>query len=346
MIVGLTHSSEGIAILDSNRVKGKISTGYAPMEGPNKGNHPVAAGHFRVMQSVVETLKFGGKEEQVTKWKLWTAMQERLEQLSGSKMPTVLSFLSMYKTPEEMWDSNLSKFGLTGLQCRSNGYGTVAKMLKMKGDERLWVEREFGDFKGCMHEKCPDFISGACSVQGSLKIFPVFDPSTEPYRFDTKSVYVIKEIESMLNKIYNMSKISHSCLEKEHGRSLPFDGLFGFKFHLFHKKKRIGGKEVFVTDLVPSDETSLAIMGPIKRVLSKNHKAALTGGPQTSVLSIAADTHDNSPSDDFKMISSPTDEVYDESIIAQATVETAAQEKAAAEKAKAEMMDKLLEIGG
>lgn len=340
MIVGLTHTQEKVAIQDEFRFKGKISTGFAPGEGPNKQNYPVACGFFRVLNSVIETKEFKGKVFQDTSWKLWVEMQKRLETLCGNiAMPSIVSFVSMFKTPEEMWDSNLSKFSASGLACRSNGYGTPAKMLVQEGDDRQWVNRKFGDFDGCMHETCPDFVSGACKPYGILKLFPLFDPSVEPYKYETKSAYVIKEIEGMLNRIYNLSQISHKCKQEEAGRELQFDGLFGLKFHLVHKKKKLGGKDVFISEVVPSEETSRVIMDPIKRVMSRNFKASLAGGAQVSLLGMS---NSSQSQESTNFVTYQQEEVVDEVILANVEEAKAKSEAQESVKNQEELINRLV----
>ena len=54
MIFGLTHTEDGELDNKVTKYRGKISTGFGPKEGPNKENHPVAAGYFMAMNEVTK----------------------------------------------------------------------------------------------------------------------------------------------------------------------------------------------------------------------------------------------------------------------------------------------------
>jgi hypothetical protein len=75
----------------------------------------------------------------------------------------------------------------------------------------------------------------------------------------------------------------------ESGKELPFDGLFGAMLELRIRKARSGGNDVFVVDVLPSQEFSSSIMEPIKRGIARNNAAAMSiGGSSMSLLQSAS----------------------------------------------------------
>ena len=81
MIKGLTHELDGTPNR-TTRYRGKISTGFAPGEGPNKAKHPIAAGFFRMLKEVTRTVKVGKGQEAIKEWVL-------NEELNCQVMPIV-----------------------------------------------------------------------------------------------------------------------------------------------------------------------------------------------------------------------------------------------------------------
>jgi len=278
LIKGLTHNEEG----DLNKVtiyKGKISTGYAPNEPPNSNNYPMACGFFRMLRETVKTERVGPKKiETITKkWVLNEVAQKALEKdlPKPNNTPRRIKIISLFKTPQEMWESSLSMYSNTdGLLCKSQGAGTVAKNLKFGSNgEREWVDRD------CLYHGCPDFKGGKCKPMGMLKCFPAVDMATNPYRFETRSINTIIGIESALQDLWNLLRAAHSVKEMEAGKQLSFDGFFGMEMYLIHRKKKSGGRDVFVTELKPTEKFNDLVMEPIKRGLANNaSKSQMIGG--------------------------------------------------------------------
>ena len=285
MIRGLTHGSDGI-LNHVTRYRGKISTGYGPKEPPNMENHPVACGFFRVLKEVTETQRIGASQKEVVikKWVLNQKIQEALEKVNNSKTPRLLEFVCLHHSPEDIWSSSLAMFsGTEGLICRSTGEGTKADYLTFEGQNRVWTERSFNGKAGCAYKSCPDFCSGKCKPLGLMKIFPVSDLSTMPYRFETRSINTIVGIESSLNDLWMLLKAAHSIKQMEAEKPLPFDGFFGVKLFLVHRKVKSGGREVFITDLFPTPDFNTMVMEPIKRGLEKKKNSALLTGAAGSI---------------------------------------------------------------
>lgn len=292
MIKGLTHNQDGVLNM-VEKFRGKISAGYAPGEGPNKKNYPIAAGFFRMLKEITETTRTGATETQVVikRWILNEPIQKKLEKTLNNKMPRRIELVSFYKTPEEMWDSCLAMFSTSeGLMCKSHGQGTNARQLTFSPDgDRLWIDRLFDGQKGCTHEKCPDFISKKCKPLGMLKCFPVVDLAPNPYRFETRSINTIIGIESSLAKYWNLLNVAHAIKEREAGKSLKFDGFFGIKIYLVHKKMKSGGRDIFISELLSTKSFEDEIMEPIKRGLAmKSEQAKIKGSNESlSLLEMA-----------------------------------------------------------
>jgi hypothetical protein len=64
----------------------------------------------------------------------------------------------------------------------------------------------------------------------------------------------------------------------EEKKQLPFDGFFGAKLLLVHRKVKSGGREVFITDLYPSADFNASVMEPLKRALEKKSQMAVLAG--------------------------------------------------------------------
>ena len=182
-------------------------------------------------------------------------------------------------------------FNDDGLACKSHGKGTPAKQLIYDAaGERQWAFREFDGIPGCIANKCPDYIAKKCKPHGNMKCFPSIDLAPNPYRFETTSVNTIVGIESALSKLWHLLAAAHTVKSLESGKDIPFEGFFGMKLFLVHKKIKSGGRDVFITDLLPSKEFTQIVMEPIKRGILKNVSAAkLAGGAgSVSLLSDAA----------------------------------------------------------
>lgn len=293
MIKGLTHNDDGVLNM-VEKYRGKISAGYAPGEGPNKQKHPVAAGFFRVLKEITETKRIGSSESTVVikSWVLNEKIQARLEKtLNSNKMPRRIELVSLYKTADEMWESCLAMFSSSeGLMCKSHGVGTNARQLTFTPDgDRLWIDREFDGVKRCPYERCPDYISKKCKPLGLLKCFPTVDLTPNPYRFESRSLNTVIGIESSLAKLWNLLNVAHAIKQKEANKSLKFDGFFGAKLYLIHKKIKSGGRDVFISDLLPTESFIADVMEPIKRGLDmKSKQAKLTASTETvSLLELA-----------------------------------------------------------
>ena len=292
MIKGLTHNQDGVLNM-VEKYRGKISAGYAPNEGPNKKNYPVAAGFFRILKEITTTDRVGASQTVVVNrsWTLNETVQKALEKTISSTTPRRIELVSFHKTPEEMWDSCLALFSTSeGLMCKSHGKDTNARQLTFTPDgDRLWIDRYFDGQKGCAHEECPDFKSKKCKPLGMLKCFPVIDLAPNPYRFETRSINTIIGIESSLVKYWNLLNVAHAIKEKEAGKSLKFDGFFGVKMYLVHKKIKSGGRDVFISELRSTKTFEDEIMEPIKRGLAmKSKQAKITGSDESlSLLEMA-----------------------------------------------------------
>jgi len=277
LIKGLTHDDSG-ALNMIEKYRGKISTGYAPGEGPNKKNHPVAAGFFRILKEITETKRVGNSDAQVVikSWKLNDSIQKKLETTLKSKMPRRIELVSFYQTIDEMWESCLAMFSSSeGLMCKSHGEGTNARQLTFTPDgDREWVDRIFNGKKGCPYKQCPDYISKKCKPLGMLKCFPIIDLTPNPYRFETRSLNTIMGIESSLTKLWNLLNVAHAIKQKEANSLLKFDGFFGAKMYLIHKKIKSGGRDVFISELLPTQSFIDEVMEPIKRGLDMKSKQA------------------------------------------------------------------------
>jgi hypothetical protein len=285
MIEGLTHKN-GV-INQSTKYKGKISTGFGPGEGPNKANHPIPCGYFRMLKEITINDRIGGKDITRKEWKLNEDIQKKLEQsLGDSKTPRKLDFICLFSEPSQLWESCLAMYSSAdGLLCRGHGDGTKAKQLKTETGKRVWCDRD------CKYKECPDFIKGDCKEIGLMKVFPLIDISTNPYRFETRSVYTISGIEASLDKLWNLAKAAHIVKRFESKKDIPFEGLFGLQFSLIHKKTKGGGRDIFITDIIPTPETAAAIMQPIQRGIHLNQTAALTAGTESFSL-LNADIED------------------------------------------------------
>ncbi len=304
MIVGVTHNNDG-DIHSITKYRGKISTGFGPKEGPNKENHPVAAGFFRMLKETTVTRRIGASQQPVTvkEWVINQDVQKKLEESMGNQTPRRIEIVCLHKTIEEMWDSHLAMYSSTeGLICRSNGKGTVARFLTFdKSGERLWVDREFNGVKGCPFEDCPDYQAGKCKAAGLLKCFPAIDLAPNPYRFETRSINTIIGIESTLNELKSLLMSAHAVKQYEAKKDLPFDGFFGAKLYLVHRKIKSGGRQVYITDIVPTQEFTTMVMEPIKRGLLKKTELAMIPGSGDALTMIESKPGDEIIDDNFIM---------------------------------------------
>lgn len=287
MIRGMTHGVDGV-LNHVTKYRGKISTGYGPKEAPNNENHPVACGFFRMLKEINETQTIGASKKVVVikRWITNQIAQEALiKQNKDSKTPRLLEFVCLHHSPEDIWESCMAMFsGTDGLLCRSNGEGTPAKFLTFgEGGARIWIDRKFNNKPGCAYKNCPDFCSGKCKPLGLLKVFPTCDLSTMPYRFETRSINTIIGLESYLKDLWTLLNAAHTIRQIEAGEKLPFDGFFGAKLCLVHRKIKSGGREVFVTDLFPTADFNTLVMEPIKRGLEQKKNMAMIAGAAGSM---------------------------------------------------------------
>jgi hypothetical protein len=294
VIVGMTHNEDGV-VNNVTKYKGKISTGYEPNEAPNTRNSPMAAGFYRMMKEVVKNQRIGTSQEIVSikDWILNTEVQKELEKYNNNNpQPKRLEIYSLVKTSGEMWESFLAKFSKTdGLLCKSHGTGTIAKQLKIgPNGERKWEDR-FANEGNCPFQDCPDFKEGKCKQMGMMKCFPTIDLNPNPYRFETRSINTIVGIESTFINLETLLKAAHMVKQIEAGKQLPYDGFFGAKMFLIHRKIKSGGRDVFISDLTPTPDFTDSVMEPIKRGLSTRSKQSrmIGGAGSVSLLGEASE---------------------------------------------------------
>lgn len=285
MITGMTHNENGEPI-KIVKYKGKISTGYAPKEPPNTENHPVACGFFRMMKEIVKNQRIGTAQKIVAikDWVINEEVQKKIEAAcNNTPQPRRVEIYCLDPLPESQWESYLAKYSSTdGLLCKSHGRGTVAKYLTISGDKRKWEDR-FADKGGCPFEDCPDFKDGKCKQMGLMKCYPTVDLSPNPYRFETRSINTIIGFESSFLNLSTLSKAAHMVKQMEAGKQLAYDGIFGAKLFLVHRKIKSGGRDVFITDLMPTPEYVETIMEPIRRGLAAKSKLARLSGAAGSL---------------------------------------------------------------
>jgi len=289
MITGITHEEDGTQV-KVTKYRGKISAGYAPGEGPNKGNYPQASGFFRMLKEITHNKLVGTKKVVSKEWVLNEKAQALLEQSlpNPNKMPRRIEIVSLYKTAQEMWESAMTLYsGSEGLLCKSHGKGTPARQLKFDpSGNREWILREFDGIPGCAMDECPDKKAKKCKPTGLLKCFPVIDMTPNPYRFETGSINTIIGIESSLNDMENLLRAAHAVRELEAKKRLHYDGFFGAKLYLVHKKAKSGGRDIFVTDIMPTEEFTESVMEPIKRGMADKAKSAKMIGAGTSMTAL------------------------------------------------------------
>lgn len=280
MISGLTHNENG-ELNKVTKYKGKISSGFSPGEGPNKENHPIAAGFFRILKEVIKNQRIGRDQKVVAlkEWVLNEPIQALLEKsCNGSKQPRRIEIVCLYKEFYEMWESSLGMYsGTEGLVCKGHGPGSDAKLLTFNGSERVWTKRP------CLYEDCPDYKAGKCKPLGLMKCFPSIDLAPNPYRFETRSKNTIVGIESSFSDLMTLVRAAHMVKQIEAGKQLPFDGLFGAKLFLIHRKVKSGGNNVFITDMEATPEYTESIMEPIKRGLAAKAKQSMLIGEAGSI---------------------------------------------------------------
>jgi len=85
-------------------------------------------------------------------------------------------------------------------------------------------------------------------------------------------------IESSLSDLWSLLNAAHTVRQIEAGKPLPFDGFFGQKLILWHHKVKSGGRDVYITEVLPSAEFTQSVMEPIKRGMLKNVGAAALAG--------------------------------------------------------------------
>lgn len=281
MIVGMTHNEDGI-LNNITKYRGKISTGYEPNEAPNNENRPKPCGFYRMMKEVIKNQRVGVSQEiiSVKDWILNVDVQKELEKINnGSVQPKRIEICCLVKNPTEMWESFMAKYSKSqGLLCKSHGKGTVAKYLVLgPNGERTWEER-FKNEGGCPFDQCPDYKEGNCKQMGLMKCYPTIDLNPNPYRFETRSINTIVGFESSFMNLETLLKAAHMVKQIEAGAVLPYDGFFGSKLFLVHRKVKSGGRDVFISDLLPTPEFTQSVMEPIKRGLAARSKQAKIAG--------------------------------------------------------------------
>lgn len=286
MIKGITHDIDGLS-LGNVTWRGKISTGYAPGEAPGGNNRgPQQAGFFRVMREEVTKVDIPGTDGESTmksSWKLNAAMQKLFQDMVKADKPTLLQFTCMYRTPEELWDSFVGMYSKGGLICRSNGENSVAEQATVDMDgKKSWAPRVSktanGTTTNCQLKNCPDFIAGKCMLHGRLRVFPQFDLSINPYRFDTQSEQSIVQIESMLNQVWFMLGRSHALRCQEAGVQIADNGLLGTQWFLqMTASTNSRGSTNYIVKILPSKALQSYIMEPIKKSLTEMSASYLKG---------------------------------------------------------------------
>jgi len=257
MINGLTAKNGQVSLSSKPEFKGKISTGFAPGEGSNKTNYPKAAGFFRMMRKTIrkERLKNSQRMVDKTVWVENKDIQNAIDSKSNGT-PRILKCISFAAEPEQMWHSNLMMFnGKNEIVCTSCGEGCIADFYKQQDGQRVKVDRE------CKYKECPDYKSGACKENGMMVVWPEadMDPLT-PYKFTTRSINTIIAIETMLYRLYQQIKFAHIVACQKNPDNPPvFMGLNGMRFILKHEEAVSGGRNVWVTKLLPSKQTQQLI---------------------------------------------------------------------------------------
>jgi len=322
VIEGLTHEDGQLHKI--TKYKGKISAGFAPGEGTNKSNSPKAAGFFRMLKEQVTSQRGkGDKIITIKSWALNEPVQKALEQSlpNPNDTPRRIEIVSLYKTVSEMWESSMAMYSSTdGLLCKSHGVGTLARKLEFTADgDRRWVDREFDGKVGCAFNDCPDKQANKCKPIGLLKCFPVVDMAPNPYRFETRSINTIIGIESALQDLERLLMAAHAVKQLEAGKQLDYEGFFGAKMYLVHRKVKSGGRDVYITDLMPTEEFTQNVMEPIKRGLKKRNEVAQLSGAagNVSLLNQAGQQLLEGSSEEAVEIDGPVDmDVSDEKEIA------------------------------
>ena len=299
MINGLT-AENGVAKTTKIQFKGKISTGFAPGEGPNKDNYPVAAGHFRFLKSTMEKKRLGsGASKRIVERKVWKENEEiqaKLREVTKQEAPTYIKCISMVPTLDQMWTSFLGMYNAKQeIVCKGYGEGTTAQFMTEEKGERVYVDRK------CEFKKCPDYIDGKCHVNGSLVLWPEVDLSLlRPYKMSTNSLNTVTGIESMLNNIFEKQKLAYA-IRRQTDPSAEFKGLLGMVFYLKHTKIISGGREVYVTELIPSKEVENDISEPVLAIIKQDNVFQLISSAISETVKIGS----NLPGS--KLISSPED---------------------------------------
>lgn len=285
MIKGITHDIDGV-INTSESFRGKISTGYAPGEAPGgKNSGPISSGFFRILREEVTTMTVPGSTEtkQIKKWIVNAPMQGILNQLDGKDKPTLMAFTCMFQDPSQLWETYMGKFLKSGLVCKSQGLDTIAEEAVFDAEgNKSWRPRKTTLPDGtvtnkCQLQDCPDYKNKECKPHGCIKVFPQFDLSTSPYKFETQSEIAIKQIEAMLNRIWSLLKTSHAIRCREANEQLEFDGMLGTQWFLRIRSVKTSHGSAFITELLPSKALNNFIMTPIRSELERMQKLQLEG---------------------------------------------------------------------
>lgn len=277
MITGLTHNLTGEAN-DQTRIRGKISTGYAPKEAPNTKDMAVASGFFRILKPVMVNVMIGGKPTPMQKWVVDDVAQKLLiDANKGNTTPRRIEGIFMKRLPSQVWESFMGKFSKSdGLICKSQGKGSVAmEVVYDRNDKRSWKQRKFKDCDTCPYDECPDFKSGACKPTGLLKVHPLIMDRADPYQLSTHSINTILKIESALKQVYDLSAMAYML--KRGGLDENFMGLAGITYTLIHKKVKSGGRDVFITELECGETFGAYAMRAIKEGIQAQNERILSG---------------------------------------------------------------------
>jgi len=244
MIYGLTHDKNTGQAKDTTQYFGKISTGYAAGEGPNKTDHPVGCGFYRILvQKQMRIPQSGGKSVIIEKWIENPDVHNKV-----GKEPMALKFVCVGKHPSEIWQSRLAYWSNGRIKCTGNG--KTAVFSEDMGDGTV-VSKDIT----CPYKECSYFKEERCKAEGRLKVGLVDDYHlTSMYRLDTKSINSIKSIESSLASIYETLERLHIMTGAPMSKFYE-KGMQGMILRMSLKPKKSGKHNVFITYIEIPPET-------------------------------------------------------------------------------------------
>lgn len=244
MIYGLTHDKNTGQAKDTTQYFGKISTGYAAGEGPNKTNHPVGCGFYRILvQKQIRVPQSGGKSIVVEKWAENPDVHNKV-----GKEPMALKFVCVGKHPSEIWQSRMAYWANGRIKCAGNG--KTAVFYEDMGDGTV-ISKDIT----CPYHECPHFKEERCKAEGRLKVGLVDDYHlTSMYRLDTKSINSILSIESSLMSIYETLERLHIMTRAPMSKFYE-KGMQGMILRMSLKPKKSGKHNVFITYIEIPPET-------------------------------------------------------------------------------------------